>query len=136
MGCNFYGVPQGSILGPLLFSISVNDLLTVVSYSQINLYANDTELHCCGRNLSSVQHDFQCDLDAIQVLLYFNRLQLNLSKSVVMLIGTRQKINHHDVSLLISMGRPLLRFLFIDQNFTWQIHTEYIPRRAREKYIV
>ena len=99
MGCNFYGVPQGSILGPLLFSISVNDLLTVVSHSQINLYADDTELHCCGGNLSSVQHDFQCDLDAIQVLLCFNRLQLNVSKSVVMLIGTRQKINHHDVSV-------------------------------------
>ena len=63
------GVPQGSILGLLLFSIFANDLPRVVSYSQINLYADDTELHCCGRNLSSVQHDFQYDLGAIQVWL-------------------------------------------------------------------
>ena len=63
-------------------------------HSQINLYADDTELHHCGHSLSSVQHGFQCDLDGI----YFN----NVSKSVAMLIGTRQKINHHNVSVQIS----------------------------------
>ena len=96
------GVLQGSILGPLLFSIFVNDLPTIVSHSQINLYTNDTELHHCGHNLSSVQHGFQCDLDAIYVWLCVNRLQLDVSKSVAMLIGTRQKINHHNVSFHIS----------------------------------
>ena len=41
------GVPQGSILGLLLFSVYVNDLPTVVRHSQLNMYADDTELHRC-----------------------------------------------------------------------------------------
>ena len=43
-------MPQGSMLGPLLFSIFVNDLSSVVDHAQINMYANDTELHCCGKD--------------------------------------------------------------------------------------
>ena len=56
-------VPYGSILGPLLFSINVNDLPNVVKSSQLNMYADDTQLHCCGRDLSLVQKDFQGDID-------------------------------------------------------------------------
>ena len=61
-------VPQGSILGPLLFSIYVIDLSTVVRL-QMNMYADDTKLHLSGHDLLSVQHDFQCDLDAIHAWL-------------------------------------------------------------------
>ena len=122
------GVPQGSILGPLLFSIYVNDLPTVVRHSQLNMFADDTELHLSGRDLSSVQQVFQCDLDAIQAWLCVNRLQLNVSKSVVMLIGTRQRTNHRNVSVHIN-GQVLTQVphtkylgVFIDQHLTWQKH--------------
>ena len=93
------GVPQRSILGPLLFSIFVNDLPNVVTHAQINMYADDTELHCCGEDLRNVQCDLQLDLCKVQDWLQANRLQLNVSKSVIMLIGSWQKLRNQSVSV-------------------------------------
>ena len=68
----------------------------------MNMYADDTELHLSGHDLLSVLCNFQCDLDAIQAWLWISRFQLNVSKSTVMLIDTRQKINRHYVTIHIS----------------------------------
>ena len=103
------GVPQDLVLGPLLLSIATVYIIMWMIYLQlwstlkwICTYADDTELHLSGHDLFFVQHDFQCGLDAIQIWFCANRLQLNVSKSVVMLIGTKQKTNHRNVSIHIS----------------------------------
>ena len=92
MGCGLYWSAPGLHFGSTTFSIYVNDLPTVVRL-QMNMYADDTKVHLSGHDLLSVQHDFQCDLDAIHAWLCAIKLQLNVTKSTVMLNGTRQKIN-------------------------------------------
>ena len=83
-----WGCATRSILRPLLFSLLVNDLPNVAVHVCVNVYADDTELHCSGDDFHQVQDDFQSDLYRIQTWLQANRLQLNVSKSVVMLLGS------------------------------------------------
>ena len=100
----------------LCYMYNVNDLTTVVRHSELNIYADDTEPHLIRLDLFSVQHGFQCDLNTIQAWLCVSRLQFNVSKSVVMLIGTRQKINHCNVTTRIS-GQILIRVPYTKQLF-------------------
>ena len=50
-----YGVPQGSILGPLIFNIFVNDSANVLTFSILDMYADDMTLYVTGKSVSEVQ---------------------------------------------------------------------------------
>ena len=60
-----YWVPQGSILGPLIFTVFANDLPTVVKQCTVNLYADDTTLYCCCRDPQEVKCALEADLEAV-----------------------------------------------------------------------
>ena len=130
------GVPQGSILGPLLFSIYVNDLPSVIKTCDFNLYADDMEMHCSNVNLSCAEHDLQDDLNSVYSWLCINLLSLNVPKSNVMLVGSRQKLQNRDLKVTID-ERPLSRVssfrylgLFIEESLTWREHTTSVLQRV------
>ena len=133
------GVPQGSILGPLLFSIYMNDLPSVVHGCHLNMYADDMELHCSSGDLFSAQRCLQCDLDSIEFWLSTNQLSLNVGKSHVMLIGSQQKLRNSDLCVIVNdrqLSRvPSLKYLgvYIDKNLTWQKHTQYVYQRVQSR---
>ena len=90
------GVPQGSILGPLLYILYVNDMKLAVRHSTISLYADDTALYMTGNNCQELQDILQSDLNQISKWLVTNKLFLNINKTKSMLIGNRQ---HRDIDI-------------------------------------
>ena len=83
------GVPQGSILGPLLFLIYVNDLPDC----DITLYANDTVIYYSIKNVSDLGHHINADLRTVSEWFSRNLLTLKISKFNFVIFGSHQKLN-------------------------------------------
>ena len=87
---NSSGVPQGSLLGPVLLFLYINDLTLFVQNS--NLYADDTELEVIVEN---VIISLQIEVNRLNTWFKHNRLAVNASKCSSMLIGSRAKLGDH-----------------------------------------
>ena len=85
-------VPQGSILGPLLFIVFYNDFADHLEYCNAITYADDTVIFISDKNVSNIETKLSKDLDKISVYFHLNKLVINLKKekSKVMLFGLSQ----------------------------------------------
>ena len=75
------GVPQGSVLGPLLFLIYINDLPNISDKLEFFLFADDTNIYYEANDLDSIQRVMHDELKKLQDWLITNRLALNISKT-------------------------------------------------------
>lgn len=83
------GVPQGSILGPLLFIIYLNDLAHLISNSKVIFYADDTVLYHSSNQYSTSYNVLQNDLVLIDIWCRKNLLQINVDKTKAMYICSK-----------------------------------------------
>ena len=81
------GVPQGALLGVLLFKLEINDMYNCLKFSNSILYADHTTVYIVGRNLRFIRVKLQTDLDAISVWLRANLLKLNVKKTKLLFFG-------------------------------------------------
>ena len=86
----YVGVPQGSILGPLLFLIFINDLFLVIK-NDIDFFADDSTISLAGHNLSTIEPSLQNDLKNIEKWCQVNKMIINVEKTKAMVISTKQK---------------------------------------------
>ena len=87
------GVPQGSVLGPLLFTLYINDICDIVSKCSMLLYADDCVLYTSHRKLEVVEQVLQSDTKKLSEWCNDNLLKGNVKKTKCMLVSTRQKLS-------------------------------------------
>lgn len=127
---NKFGVPQGSVLGPFLFLMYINDLPNVTSHKTI-LFADDTTLLVKYQNAETYEREINGALNNIVNWLYSNNLQINVDKTKMIQFRTVQRkplalnIKYRNCTIEEVSTTKFLGIM-LDQNCDWKAHIEYV----------
>lgn len=127
------GVPQGSVLGPLLFLIYINDIQRCQLHGKLKLFADDTNIFYESESTENIFAMMQEDVNILTKWLRKNKLTLNIKKTKYMLIyktkiqhNRELKINEIDIeetNAITYLG------ITINNTLTWENHIENIKRK-------
>ena len=126
------GVPQGSIIGPLLFLVYINDLPNCLEKASPRMYADDTSINLAAANVSDLENKINRELINLNRWLKANKLSLNIAKTEFMIIGSRQRIQtnccNHQFNIQLesknieNVDHTRSLGIFIDKNLSWKKH--------------
>ena len=129
------GVPQGSVLGPLLFLLYINDLPNVSEKLTFFLFADDTNIYFESKNLHDLENVINMELKHLSLWLKINRLALNISKTNFLIFHTTQRKIDFNVTLKLDKKalnqEDQIKYLgvFVDSHLNWRHHILNVSKK-------
>ena len=133
-----YGVPQGSVLGPLLFLLYINDISNCTKLGNFVLFADDTNIFVKGRTIEEACSKAQIVLNSVDQFMRVNQLHVNLNKCCYMHFQPKRK---HTVSdnfnqelkfrevPIKHVSKTKFLGVILDEKLNWQQHIDYLTNK-------
>ena len=135
-----YGVPQGSVLGPLFFLAYINDMSDSVEDVKLSLYADDTVLYDSGENIGNCVRKIQDNLNRFSEWCHRNALKINADKIKVLIFGTSKRVKKVGQIQLNIDEKPIQQVpsykylgMTLDSSLSYKPHLATVVRTVSHK---
>lgn len=133
------GVPQGSVLGPLLFLLYINDLPLCVNFCSTDMFADDTTLSTNSSSPETLADNLNRDLENVASWCKDNAMSISVEKTKSMVISTKQKLKSHKIQIpdiivndskIQHTSNEKLLGVQIDHTLSWDHHIDSILKKC------